>query len=132
MVQSIRAAEERYRSENRAYLSVSASLTSYHPMDSPNGDRYAFYTGIDDKDRLWKTLGPTVAGAVRFGYAVVAGQSGADMPTPSTTSQPSWPSPTGPWYVIQASSGDPDKDGTTCYVLASSLTGETYVENEGD
>lgn len=132
MVQSIRAAQERYRTENRAYLSVSPSLTTYHPMAVPNGSRYAFYTGAVDKDRLWRILGPTVAGPVRFGYAVMAGQPGAALPALSTTSKPTWPTPTAPWYVIQASSGDPDKDNTTCYVVSSSLTGETYVENEGE
>jgi len=132
MVQSIRAAEERYRTENRAYLSLSATLQDYFPLAAPDGERHAFYTGIPAQDHLWKVLAPTVPETVRFGYAVVAGQSGGTLPMPDTTSKPTWPAPTAAWYVIEATSGDPDKDGKTCYVLASSLSGEVYVENEGD
>lgn len=132
MVQSIRAAQERYRSESRAYLSVSASLTDYFPVAAPDGLRHSFYTGTPARDALWKTLGPTVPGPVRFGYATVAGQSGEALPVVSTKSKPNWPDPTSVWYVIQASSGDPDSNGATCYVVSSSLTGETYVENEAD
>jgi type IV pilus assembly protein PilA len=132
MVQSIRAAEERYRSENRAYLSVSSSLVDYQPLTSPDGNLHAFYNGDTDKDVRWKVLGPSVAGPVRFGYAVVAGSSGGTIPTPNTALNPNYPTPTSDWYVIQASSGDPDHDGTTCYILSSSMSSEVYVENEGD
>jgi prepilin-type N-terminal cleavage/methylation domain-containing protein len=131
MVQSIRAAEERFRAENRAYLSVSNSLTDYHPVPSPDGRRRSFYTG-SSSDNLWKLLGPTVSGPVRYGYAVVSGPSGATMPLPNTTSKPNWGTPTGPWYVVQASSGDPDGNGVTCYVVATNQSGEVYVENEGE
>jgi prepilin-type N-terminal cleavage/methylation domain-containing protein len=132
MVQSIRAAEERYHSENRTYLSVSTSLTDYQPVTNPDGERRSFYTGGGPKDGLWRMLGPTVPGPVRFGYAVVAGTSATQMATPSTDSQPVWPTPTQNWYVVQASSGDPEGDGRTCYVVGSSLSGEVYVENEGE
>lgn len=133
MVQSIRAAEERYRAENRTYLSISASLKDYHPVVNPDGKQRAFYTGTE-KDLKWKLLGPTVAGPVRFGYAVVAGASGVAMPVPDTELKPPWSgtSPTNDWYVIEASSGDPDNDGKPCFVLTSSLNPEVYVENESD
>jgi prepilin-type N-terminal cleavage/methylation domain-containing protein len=131
MVQSIRAAEERYRSENRVYLSVSTSLAEYQPLNNPDGERHTFYTGSDN-DIKWKILGPTVAGPVRYGYAVVAGPPGVDMATPHTNSKPTWGMPAGPWYVIEATSGDPDKDGKACFVVASSVNAEIYVENEGE
>ncbi|MGC4070085.1 MAG: prepilin-type N-terminal cleavage/methylation domain-containing protein [Polyangiaceae bacterium] len=132
MVQSIRAAEERYHAENRAYLSVSTTLTDYQPVTNPDGTRRSFYTGSGPKDARWRMLGPTVTGPVRFGYAVLAGSSDTQMAAPSTSSQPVWPVPTQDWYVVQASSGDPDNDGKTCYVVGSSLSGEVYVENEGE
>jgi type IV pilus assembly protein PilA len=133
MVQGIRAAEERYRAENRTYLSISASLKDYHPLVNPDGKQHSFYTGTDT-DLKWKLLGPTVAGPVRFGYAVVAGASGVGMPVPDTDLKAPWAgtSPSSDWYVVQASSGDPDGDGKPCYVLTSSLNPEVYVENESD
>src|SRR5690349_1107191 len=38
MIQSIAAAQERWRSESQRYLDVSTSLTSYYPVETPNRD----------------------------------------------------------------------------------------------
>jgi type IV pilus assembly protein PilA len=132
MVQSIRAAQESYRAENRRYLSVSASLTDYYPAKLPDGSGRAFYqNGSDQLDTLWNTLRPTVTGPVRFVYAVMAGDAGGTVPIPNISNAPTFPTATGPFYVIQAA-GDMDGDKVQCVVAATSFSPETYVENEGE
>ena len=133
MVQSIRAAEERYRAENRQYLNVSGTLSNYYPH-SPTGERRAFYLAATDTsplNRMWWALSPTTSGPVQFGYAVVAGPSGTNLPAPNVSNAPSWPTPTDSWYVIQAAA-DNDQNGVLCVVVGTSLNGEIYVENEGE
>lgn len=148
MVQSIRAAEERYRAENRQYLNViggtpgqTPSLPGvndpgagiYYPA-SPDGSRRPFFNPVSDTtamNRLWRVLNPTTSGPVQFGYAVAAGLAGVAMSTPGTSIAPSWPTPTDSWYVIQADA-DNDKNGVYCVVVGTSLNGEVYVENEGE
>ncbi len=142
MVQSIRAAEERYRAENRQYLNVSgtsgavpasADLANYYPH-APDGNRRSFFHAATDTDalnRMWWALSPTTSGPVQFGYAVVAGPSGASLPAPNVATTPSWPTPTDSWYLIQAAA-DNDQNGVLCVVVGTSLNGEIYVENEGE
>jgi len=134
MVQSIRAAEERYRAENRQYLNVSGTLTNYYPH-APDGLRRPFFKPSADTDptnRLWWMLNPTSSGLVQFGYAVVAGPSGVAMTQPTGLDMTTnWPMPTDSWYVIQAAA-DNDGDHVYCVVIGTSINGEVYVENEGE
>jgi len=137
MIQSIRAAEERYRAENRQYLDVSTTLTTYYPGDS-NGKKRSFFRSaaptppLDALDARWRLLAPTISTPVMFGYAVVAGNPGTAMVAPSTGQKPVWPAdPVEPWYVIQAEA-DSNNDGTKCWAVASSLNGEVYIENKGE
>ena len=140
MVQSIRAAEERYRAENRQYLNITATLpgvneasSNYYPAP-PDGKRRSFFHASTDTgliNKLWWTLSPTTSGPVQFGYAVAAGASGVAMSAPGISTAPNWPMPTDSWYVIQAAA-DNDQDGIFCVVVGSSLNGEVYVENEGE
>lgn len=132
MVQSIRAAEESYRAENRRYLSVSQTLQDYYPAEKPDKQKRAFYRNAgQDLDLRWNLLRPTVSGPVRFVYAVVAGDAGDTPPLPSITDKPAFAAARQPFYVIQAA-GDADGDGQYCIVAATSLTGEIYVENDGE
>jgi prepilin-type N-terminal cleavage/methylation domain-containing protein len=142
MVQSIRSAEERYRAENRQYLNVSgtagavpatADLANYYPH-SPDGNRRNFYRAFGDTDslnKMWWALQPTTSSPVQFGYSVVAGPSGTNLPAPNVATTPSWPTPTDSWYLIQAAA-DNDQNGVLCVVVGTSLNGEIYVENEGE
>lgn len=135
MVQSIRAAQERWRSEHMMYLDVSTPGENWHPADpsQPANRRkeHPFFfpagTGPIDND-LWLALRPTVSGPVRFGYMVNAGAAGVAMTLPARGPAVTWPTPTDNWYVIQAI-GDTDWDGTTSYYRASSLDGEVYSDN---
>lgn len=132
VVQSIRAAQESYRAENRRYLSVSNGLTDYYPAQKPDGNKRAFYREGDDALNVrWNILRPVIAGPVRFVYAVVAGDSGVAVPALGISHPPAFATPNGPFYVIQAA-GDMDGDGVQCMVAATSFTSEAYVENEGE
>jgi hypothetical protein len=139
MVQSIRAAEERWRSEHMMYLNVSSGATTWYPRDpaataSKNSERSFYYPPGDsthpDSD-LWLRLRPTTAGAVRFGYLVNAGTAGAAMTPPARGPAVTWPATTDNWYVIQAL-GDTDWDGTLSYYRASSLDGDVFALNHGE
>ena len=133
MVQSIRAAEERWRSEHMMYLNVSHP-DEWYPSDPRDvrGQLRAFYlvpgSGVHVDQALWLQLRPTVTGDVRFGYLVNAGYAGGTMTVPSAPGPDvTWPtSPPDNWYVIQAI-GDTDGDGGCVYYRASSLDGEVTV-----
>jgi len=139
MVQSIRAAEERYRSEHMMYLDVSTDEAWFprDPRGTAAGSRQAFYYAPEDEEHAdnlrWLQLRPTAPGPVRFGYLVNAGTADVNMtaaasPGPAAT----WPTPPKDnWYVIQAI-GDPDGDGIVSYYRASSLDGEVFSVNHGE
>ena len=139
MVQSIRAAEERWRSEHMMYLDVSAE-DDWYPTDpresaTPSAQRDFFYAPDDDShgdNDKWLLLHPTTTGPVRFGYLVNAGPGGGDMTEPALGPEITWPSPAPDnWYVIQAV-GDVDGDGVVSYYRASNLSGEVFSENHGE
>lgn len=139
MVQSIRAAEERYRAQNGVYLDVSKS-GKWFPWDpslaTNRGKRRSFFPAAGDSSHddsgRWIALGPTVTGPVQFGYQVTAGLPGATMTAPIVAvSGLTWPTAVDPWYVIQCI-GDTDGDGENAFTLASSLNGEVYTQNDGE
>jgi prepilin-type N-terminal cleavage/methylation domain-containing protein len=132
MIQSIRAAEERWRSENQSYLDVSTTIASFYPMSTPGRNRYAWEQSGGSDFARWRLLNPTVSGPVQFGYAVKAGPPGStDLPALSIATPPVWPVPTEPWYVIQAVA-DTDEDGVRAVFAATSFSAEVYSENEGE
>ena len=138
-MQSIRAAEERWRSENMMYLNVS-SPDAWYPSDPREADsasaQRSFYYPPDDASHAdndtWLLLHPTTPGPVRFGYLVNAGPGGGKMTTPALGPAVEWPDPAPDnWYVIQAV-GDVDGDGIVSYYLASNLSGEVFRVNLGE
>jgi type II secretory pathway pseudopilin PulG len=140
MVQSIRGAQERWRSEHMTYLNVSSATTNWYPVNATSADhrnkQHAFFyepgddAGHPDAD-AWLALRPTVAGPVRFGYLVNAGAAGAVMTVPSAGPSVTWPTPPDNWYVIQAL-GDTDGDGLASYYRASSFDGDVFTQNHGE
>lgn len=138
MVQSIRAAQERYRAMTGIYLDVSTT-GGFYPRD-PSGahgrERVAFFHAAggdapDDNER-WLRLAPTVSGPVQFGYMTRAGLPGTAFPALQKTVQGlTLPTPTESWYLIEAK-GDLNGDGHTSYFLATSLNGEVYSENASE
>lgn len=131
MIQSIRAAEERWRSEHQSYLDVSSTMTSWYPMKTPGKKLYAWNQPTGNDYQKWRLLAPTVAGPVQFGYVVKAGPPFTTPPTLDIKNPPVWPQMTQPWYVIMAEA-DADGDGVFAKYAASSLSNEIYRENEGD
>jgi len=138
MLQSIRGAEERWRAEHMMYLNVSKN-DAWYPRDptaiaNKNIEGSFFFAPGDethDDNDDWLSLRPAVAGPVRYGYLVNAGNAGVALTTPAFGPAVAWPTPTDNWYVIQAL-GDMDGDGTCSYYRTSSLDGEVYSINPGD
>jgi type IV pilus assembly protein PilA len=131
MIQSIRAAEERWRAENQSYLDVSTAMDSWYPMKSPGRDKWAWVNPDGNDAGRWRLLNATAPGPVQFGYVVKAGEAGSTPPKLLTKEQPDWPVSPEPWYLVQAKA-DADGDGDPAYFAASSYSGEIYVENEGE
>lgn len=139
MVQSIRAAQERYRAEHGLYLNVSQQGGFYPDDPSPAGvgqdKRNFFHAPGDDShpdNARWLELLPTVSGTVRFGYLTNAGLPGEDLTEPAyAVPNLVWPTVNEPWYVIQAVS-DLDEDGSVGFFVGSSLNGEVFRQNEGE
>ncbi len=131
VIQSIRAAQERWFAETRSYLNVSATMTSYYPMATPGKQKYAWDrpTGTDYAN--WQLLNPTVSGPVQFGYTTRAGAPGVTPPTLNITGAPAWTAPVEPWYVIQAT-GDTNGDSVFSLFAASSFSPELYSEKPGE
>lgn len=144
VIQSIRAAQERWRGENLVYLNVSQSATLY-PRDprsvtfdpsNPVHEKASFHTadGKHADDRRWKLLNPTVPGPVMFGYMVTAGFPNQAMTDPivSVPGGSPFPNPAREhWYVIQAV-GDADHDGVAAFFLSSSLRADIYRQDDGE
>ena len=137
MLMSIRGAEERWRAEHMMYLNVSRN-NAWYPRDptvfANKNTESSFYFAPGDVTHAdnanWLALRPTVAGPVRYGYLVNAGNTGGAMTIPAFGPAVTWPTPTDNWYVIQAL-GDMDGDGSYSYYRASSLDGEVESINPG-
>jgi type IV pilus assembly protein PilA len=130
IIGAIQAAQESYRAETLTYLSCSSNLQDYYPA-APDGNRRHWLNPSHADAGCWRILNVTTDAPTTFGFAVVAGQPGAKPPSPSTNNKPKWPKTTEPWFVIQAA-GDDDGDGEHSLLLASSLIGEIYIENESE
>ncbi len=133
MIQSIRAAQERWRSENQSYLDVSGTIDNWYPMEGaqPSSKYYGWGDAASDMGKRWRLLNVTVPGNVQFGYATTAGSAFTAVTPLTVKDAPTWPTANGPWYVIQAK-GDADDNGIYSMYAASSFNGEVYSENQGE
>ena len=132
MVGSIRASEESYRAETLSYLNVSTGFATYYPKDTVGNFKSAWDNPSHADYANWRQLGARSDGPVYYGYRVAAGTAGQAIPTlTGLTTPPTFPTPSEPWYLIQAR-GDVDGNGIYSYVTGSSFTGEIYVEKEGE
>jgi type IV pilus assembly protein PilA len=126
VIGAIRIAEESQRAETLSYLSCSGTLTNWYPA-TPNGKKRHWLNNANAEFNCWRMLNVVTDTFTRYGFTVVAGAPGDVMPVPSTVNSPGWPTPTEPWYVVQAA-GDNDNDGSMSLFLSSSINGEIYVE----
>lgn len=130
VAQSIRAAEESFRSETMTYLDVS---TTYHPRNTGFSSAKVDWLKATDDLPKWKTLGVQTDGPVRFGYKVNAGPAGSAITTTVDMPGGKLPSGTqaGPWYVIQAKGNPGDRAaGQEVYMIGTSLRGELQWVND--
>ncbi|WP_437694052.1 prepilin-type N-terminal cleavage/methylation domain-containing protein [Sorangium sp. So ce176] len=142
VIQGIRGGQESYRAEMLEYLNVSqGSLDQSHWYPGGTlGDMKRAWDDTGHPDYTnWRMLNVTTDGAVRFGYASVAGIGNGFTVTPNSgftwgglsqapLSDPQF-LPRGPWYVIQAV-GDRDMDGTYALLLTTSTMSGIYWEND--
>jgi prepilin-type N-terminal cleavage/methylation domain-containing protein len=140
MLGNIRVAEEAFRAENTGYLNVSGGLvkSNLYPTTAPNG---ATKTQWGSAPGQWAALNVNPSAPVRFGYAVIADNTGAD-PTGTVTDIGSvqnngvavnlapWAGQ--PWFVATAVC-DIDNDGAVpdTTLFAVSGTNQIFVNNEG-
>ncbi|HEX2878959.1 MAG TPA: prepilin-type N-terminal cleavage/methylation domain-containing protein [Polyangiaceae bacterium] len=145
MVQSIRVAQERWRSENLTYLNVSSNEIDRfdtgvwfprNPVGPQGGKRVSFLQSANAhgiQGVKWIMLNPTSNPLVYGGYRTNAGMADQAMKAPEYTPRGgfTWPTASEPWYTIEAVM-DSDADGTVATYLASSLNGEIYRQDEGE
>ncbi|KYF68891.1 pilus assembly protein PilA [Sorangium cellulosum] len=142
VMQGIRGGQESYRAEMLEYLDVSeGSLDQnrWYPGGTV-GDRKRAWDDSDHPNYTrWRMLNVTTDGAVRFGYASVAGIGTSFGATPNSgftwhglpqppLGDPQF-APRGPWYIVQAA-GDRDNDGTYALLLTTSTMSGIYWEND--
>ena len=131
MISAIRAGEENQRAETLGYLQCSSKLDEYYPHAAPDQSKWNWNNPAHPKFGCWHQLGAKSSAPVRFVYAVVTGLPGeTPPPVPGLASQPTWPVPTEPWYVVHATA-DLDGDGERSSYVASSftMTSDIYSEN---
>jgi type IV pilus assembly protein PilA len=134
VIQAIRSAQEAYMAENHAYLDVSTDSEgkNWYPQTTPTTSRYAFIKSAHGDYQRWRRLAPSVNGTVLFGYLVNAGVPGTKIPPLQVSAAPTFlPAQPLDWYVIQAS-GDVDGNGVFSRYASTSMTGEIYIEKEGE
>jgi type IV pilus assembly protein PilA len=136
VIQAIRNGEAQYKVDTLTYLNCSTSYTDYYPQGAtgPSDRKWHWINDAHASRPFFKSLNVDPDGPVRFAYAVVAG-SQADTPLALDASQykdpPTWPTPVGPWYVVQAT-GNRDNDGEYAVLVSSSFDNKVYVENEDE
>ena len=64
MVQSIRVAQERWRSETGGYMDVSTNMTAWYPTATPGRKLYDWRQVAGNDYAKWQLLNPTIS--VRF------------------------------------------------------------------
>jgi len=133
MIQSIAAAQERWRAESQRYLDVSTSLTSYYPVATPGRDLNPWETTDHDDAANWRKLNVTNPGRVQCVYTTIAGNAGTDPNVAGFTAValPDFAVQNEPWYLIHAKA-DLDGDSRFSYFMASSMNGEVYVKDQGE
>jgi prepilin-type N-terminal cleavage/methylation domain-containing protein len=135
VIQAIRSAQESYMAENHVYLNVSTANggLSWYPQLTPGTTKTAFSAESHADYPRWQRLAPSVKVNVMFGYLVNAGVPGTSIPALQVSDSPASFANAQPldWYVIQAR-GDVDGNGVYSRYASSNMTGEVYVENEGE
>jgi prepilin-type N-terminal cleavage/methylation domain-containing protein len=140
MLGEIRAKEEAYKAEYSKYLATSTSETDFYPV--------LLGAGQEPKAKTWKASAPTTwtntsglptlglnptRTQLYCGYAVLADDTGQSPPAAArgnaafNNTAPLVPY----WYAIATCDNDSDGNSAhNAYFVTTSLTTQTYVENE--
>jgi prepilin-type N-terminal cleavage/methylation domain-containing protein len=127
MLTQIRAAEEAYRDETFVYLGAT-NFDVWHPTSTPAPGKRDWGATTTMGTNVLNPLGVRPDGPVSYSYAVIAGISGGTIPTIPTTRSWSFPTPTGPFYIVMAKA-DLDGDGRYTYALSHSDSAEIYLDD---
>jgi prepilin-type N-terminal cleavage/methylation domain-containing protein len=137
MLGNIRVAEEAFLAENTGYLNVSTDLTtaSLHPSMTLNGTPPNGNLKTDwGNSPAWAALNVHPNAPVRFGYAVIAANTGNPPGGVTNDGLPVNLAPMNnkPWFIATAVC-DIDNDGATpdTTLFAVSGTNQIFVNNEG-
>ncbi len=129
-MQAIRTAEEAFRAQNGRYLNCSiAPGPQWFPTGEPGKTVYDWRQPDHDDWKRWEALGVVRTAPTQYGFLVNAGLPGDAYPELYTTSDPTLPTATTDWYVIQAK-GDLDGDGVFFQAVATSTSAAVYTERE--
>ena len=138
MVNAIKVAQESYHAETGQYANISSALGlgSLYPQATPNTTTGTVWGGactVCADPTAWQKLPVHASGAMRFGYATMAGPMSQALPPPpvSTVTFPSNSQLTGDWYVISAM-GDTDANGIYCTVVGVSWQKDLYIDKDGE
>ena len=134
VIQAIRSAEETYKAENHVYLDVSSASGGgqWFPAGTPGKTNHNFIPATHVDLARWRALAPPVSQLVYFSYLANAGVPGTIMPTLDVTTHPDFSAArNNDWYVIQAR-GDTNGNSVFAKYCSTSMTGEIYMENEGE
>ena len=138
-IEAIRAAEQAYKAENQAYLSVSGAsqnvkpddVATWYPQLVPTAKRSDWVNSGHPDYPLWQQLAPAINRKVLYNFLVFAGGPGTSIPSLKVKDAPAFGTQAQDWFVIQAR-GDVDGDSVFSLYASTSLTNEIYVENEGE
>lgn len=128
-VQRIRSAESARRAETGSYVNCSSSPTAWYPA-APSQELHSWKNTAHSDWPRWQQLALSQRDGTRFGFVVNAGLPGQTMTTPAILkSPPALSSATDPWFVIQGVA-DSDGDGKYAKIVATSINGEVYTEDD--
>jgi Tfp pilus assembly protein PilE len=136
VVSNIRQAEEAFKAENGAYVTISAGLEppNMYPQASPVGSVTTQWGGpCGTCTGAWTTLNVAPSAPVVFGYAVVSGSTGVKTPSFSYNGSVVDTSTliTQPWYVVEAYCDLDSQGAPNMQIYGLSSSNQLLMNNEG-
>ena len=135
MIGAIKSAQEAYRDETFTYLAITPAgdflnATGAYPQgEMPGRKKWSWDNSNGPDHAAWQRLGVRTNHPVLYGYTCLVGDANTAPPQPFLNRTVTWPTPTGPWYVVRAIA-DKDGDGQPSIFVGSSFTTEIWSENE--
>ncbi len=136
VISAIRVAQESYRAETMRYLDCGANWYPYDPAGLVVGAeaKYHWSQPTHPNSDCWRQLNVANDSPTRFGF-ITRGRGAGEAPFALVNvydNAPTLPAaPAEPFYIVEAR-GDADNDNNVSRFIASSFTGEIYVENESE